>query len=81
MESLKHLKSILIADTVRKITEEGFVCIRHDEVRNVTASMLREGCCDVSTELTLFPLDGEHIRYRTANTANEARVDRSAREF
>ncbi|KAG0728313.1 hypothetical protein GWK47_032746 [Chionoecetes opilio] len=59
----------------------GFVCIRHDEVRDVTASMLREVCRYVSTEPTLLPLDDEHMRYRTANTANEARVDISARGF
>ncbi|KAG0724416.1 hypothetical protein GWK47_040617 [Chionoecetes opilio] len=34
----------------------GFVCIRHDEVRDLTASMLREVCRDVSTEPTLLPL-------------------------
>ncbi|KAG0702073.1 hypothetical protein GWK47_025170 [Chionoecetes opilio] len=59
----------------------GFVCIRHDEVRDLTASMLREVCRDVSTEPTLLPLNGEHMQYRTANTANEARVDVSARGF
>ncbi|KAG0724864.1 hypothetical protein GWK47_039737 [Chionoecetes opilio] len=59
----------------------GFVCIRHDEVRDVTASMLREVCRDVSTEPTLLPLDGEQLQYRTANIANEARVDVSARGF
>ncbi|KAG0715944.1 hypothetical protein GWK47_010782 [Chionoecetes opilio] len=57
------------------------VALRHDEVRDVTASMLREVCRDVSTEPTLLPLDGEHMQYRTANTANEARVDVSARGF
>lgn len=59
----------------------GFVCMRHDEVRDLTANMLREVCHDVSTEPTLLPLDGEHLRYRTANTTNEARVDVSARGF
>ena len=59
----------------------GFVCIRHDEVRDLTASMLREVCHDVSTEPTLLSLDGEHMHYRTANTNNEARVDISARGF
>ena len=59
----------------------GFVCIRHDEVRDLTASMLREVCQDVTTEPALLPLDGEHLRYRTANTSNEARVDVSARGF
>ncbi|KAG0722681.1 hypothetical protein GWK47_044061 [Chionoecetes opilio] len=43
--------------------------------------MLREVYRDVSTEPTLFPLDGEQLQYRTANIANEARVDVSARGF
>lgn len=59
----------------------GFVCIRHNEVRDLTASMLREVCHDVSTEPLLLPLNGEHMRYRTANTTNEARVDVGARGF
>ena len=57
------------------------MCIRHDEVRDLTANMLREVCHDVATEPTLLPLEGEHLRYRTANTSNEARVDVSARGF
>ena len=59
----------------------GFVCIRHDEVRDLTANLLREICHDVTTEPSLLPLHGEHLRYRTANTTNEARVDISARGF
>ena len=59
----------------------GFICIRHDEVRDLTANMLREVCNDVSTEPLLLPLDGEHFRHRTANDSNEARVDVSARGF
>ena len=59
----------------------GFVCIRHDEVRDLTASMLREICHDVKTEPELLSLEGEHFQYRTANTTNEARVDISARGF
>lgn len=59
----------------------GFVSIRHDEVRDLTASMLKEVCHDVATEPRLLPLEGELMRYRTANTTNEARVDVSARGF
>ncbi|KAG0711346.1 hypothetical protein GWK47_020786 [Chionoecetes opilio] len=59
----------------------GFVCIRHDEVRDLTASMLREVCRDVTTGPTLLPMNGEHVLYRTSNTTNEARVDVSARGF
>jgi len=59
----------------------GFICIRHDEVRDLTANMLREVCHDVATEPALLPLDGEHFQYRTSNTSNNARVDVSARGF
>ena len=59
----------------------GFVCIRHDEMRDLTANMLREICHDVTTEPSLLPLEGENLRYRTANTRVEARVDISARGF
>ncbi|KAG0711155.1 hypothetical protein GWK47_021211 [Chionoecetes opilio] len=43
--------------------------------------MLREVCCDVTTEPTLLPLNGEHVQYRTVHTTNEARVDVIARGF
>ena len=59
----------------------GFICIRHDEIRDLTASLLRDVCHDVTVEPSLLPLHGEHLRYRTANTTNEARVDISARGF
>lgn len=59
----------------------GFICVRHDEVRDLTSGMLREVCNDVSTEPLLLPLDGEHLRYRTANASSEAGVDVSARGF
>ena len=59
----------------------GFICSRHDEVRDVTANMLREICQDVTTEPPLLELTGEHLQYRTANTTNDARVDISARGF
>ncbi len=39
---------------------------------------MREVCRNVTSEPTLLPLEGEHMRYRTANTTNEARVDVSA---
>ena len=57
------------------------MCIRHDEVRDITAKMLQEVCHDVTTEPALLPLDGERFIHRTANTSNDARVDISARGF
>ena len=59
----------------------GFVCMRHDEVRDLTTQMLREVCRDVTVEPQLLPLEGERLTYRTSNAANDARVDVSARGF
>ena len=59
----------------------GFICIRHDEVRDITTSMLREICNDVTKEPGLQPLTSEIFTHRTANTASEARVDISAVVF
>ena len=59
----------------------GFVCIRHDEVRDLTIKMLKEVCVEVTSEPSLLKLEGEQLQYLTANTSPEARVDISARGF
>lgn len=59
----------------------GFVCMRHDEVRDLTAKMLKEVCHDVTIEPQLLRLEGEQLVYLTANVSNDARVDISARGF
>ena len=59
----------------------GFICMRHDEVRDLTVKMLKEVCVDVTSEPTLLQLDGEQMRHFTANTSAEARVDIRARGF
>ena len=50
-------------------------CIRHNAVRDHTASLLREVTVNVGVEPTLQPLEGERLRYRTANTEDGARLD------
>ncbi|XP_062507224.1 uncharacterized protein LOC134183654, partial [Corticium candelabrum] len=57
----------------------GFPTLRHNEVRDITADLLREVCHDVVTEPTLQPLSGESFSYSTANVMPEARADISAR--
>ena len=47
----------------------GFPSIRHNEVRDLTASLLSEVCSDVGVEPALQPLDGEPLQFTTANTA------------
>ena len=39
----------------------GFPSIRHNELRDVTASLLSEVCHNIATELRLQPLSGESI--------------------
>ena len=59
----------------------GFVCMRHDEVQDVTAELLQEIVNDVKVEPQLQPITGEEFRWKTANTAKDARLDISARGF
>ena len=53
----------------------GFPSIRHNEVRDVTASLLTEICHNVSVEPHLQPLSGELLSLRTANSTDNARLD------
>ena len=59
----------------------GFVSLRHNNLRDVTADILRSHsiCKDVQVEPVLLPVTGEHL---TAGTVTgEARLDVSARNF
>ena len=57
----------------------GFVTLRHNELRDLTAELLAEVCHDVQIEPKLEPLTGESFSNRTANTHDESRLDVSAR--
>ena len=59
----------------------GFVSLRHNILRNMTAKMLTETCKDVRLEPPLNPLSGEVLNETTANSSDEARVDVAARGF
>ena len=50
----------------------------HNEVRDLTASMLREMCHDVQVEPHLQSLTGETMAHKTTNTDPGARLDISA---
>ena len=56
----------------------GYTAIRHNEVRDLTASMLRETCHNIRVEPHLQPLTGETMAHKTANTDPGARLDISA---
>ena len=53
----------------------------HNEVRDLTASLLSEVCSDVGVEPVLQPLDGEALQFSTANREEGARLDVVARDF
>ena len=59
----------------------GFVTLRHNTVRDITARLLSEVCKDVRVEPGLIQLCGEFLIERTANRSEEARLDIAARGF
>ena len=61
--------------------KDGFITLRHNRLRNITASLLKEVCHDVQIDPTLQKLTGEQFEQRAANTSDEARFDVAAREF
>ena len=48
---------------------------QHNEIRDVTASLLIEVTPSVETEPVLQPLTGEVLRGRSVNTEDDARAD------
>ena len=59
----------------------GFPTIRHNEIRDITASLLTEVCHNVATEPLMQPLTGETLTLRSANSEDGARLDIRARGF
>ena len=59
----------------------GYPCIRHNQVRDLLASLMKEVCTDVRTEPELQPLTGEVFNRATTITTDEARLDIEARGF
>ena len=56
----------------------GFISLRHNDLRNITYELLSEVCRGVENEPMLQPLIGETLKYQTAKTENNARLDVSA---
>ena len=52
-----------------------FPIIRHNEIRDLTASVLSEVCYDVRVEPDLQPITNETMSAATANTSDGARLD------
>ena len=58
-----------------------FPIIRHNEIRNLTASLMSEVCHNVQIEPQLHPLSGKTLHYRSAILDDDARVDIRASGF
>ena len=59
----------------------GLVSIRQNDIRALTANILKVVCNDVEVEVKLIPLTGEQLQFRSAITRDEARLDIRARIF
>ena len=59
----------------------GFPSIRHNEIRNLTATLLTEVCHDVCIEPGLQPVSNETLTGASANRQDGARLDIAANGF
>ena len=59
----------------------GFICIRHNDLRDQTANMMSEVCQDIEIEPKITPLSGEELQDRTSNNSIKERVDIRTRGF
>ena len=59
----------------------GFINQRHNDIRDLSVSLLKEVCPNVCREPLLQPLTGESLRLRSASTEDNARLDVSAEGF
>ena len=59
----------------------GFLSLRHNQVRNLTANLLIEVCHDVCVKPQLLQLSGENPNEKMTIRSDEARVDVAVRSF
>ena len=62
-------------------TYGGFVNKRHNDIRDLSVSLLKDVCHNVHSEPVLQPLSGETFRLRSSSTEDHARLDISAEGF
>ena len=53
----------------------GFISLQHNGLRDITYELLSEVCKGVENEPMLQPLTGETLKYQTAKTENNTRLD------
>ena len=68
-------------DHALSCAKSGFPTIRHNELRNLTATLLTEPCTNVTVEPPLQKLNGETFSGSSVNRNDGARVDIAADNF
>ena len=71
----------LSVEHVLSCAKGGFPSIRHNEIRDLTATLLTEVCHDVCIEPGLQPISNEILTGATTNTQDGARLDVAANRF
>ena len=61
--------------------KRGLVSIRHNDIRDLTANVLKEIFKDIKVEAKLIPLTDEQLQYRSAVTRDETRLNICAQSF
>ena len=64
---------VLLCEHVLSCPKGGYPSIRHDEIRDLTATLLSEVCHNVTTEPHLQPMTGEVMGGPAVNTKDSAR--------
>ena len=64
--------------TMHCLVLSGFPTLRHNEIRDITASLLKEVCSDVRVEPDLQPVTHNQLDGASANSQDGARLDLSA---
>ena len=59
-------------------SHRGYLSLRHNELRGVTATILQEVAHNVTIEPSLQPLSGESFHLRSVNQHNQAQLDMAA---
>ena len=80
LPTIIHVEANLIYNIVW-VAKKGFITIRHNDLRDLTAKIISEVCYNTEVEPKLIPLRGEDLSYQTANRSNKTRLDVRARGF
>ena len=59
----------------------GYISLRHNEIRDITAELMTEVCKDVQVEPKFTELSGERFPLKSTNIENDSRLDISARSL